>query len=70
MLNGGFNLLTKDDHLLIKEHVAFLPSCEAVSSSAIALPYMEGILEERDGNERRVRERGVERWNYDERGSR
>ena len=49
MLDGVFNLLTKDDHLLVEEGVTFLPSCEAVSGSARALPYMEGILEERDG---------------------
>ena len=49
MLDGAFNLLTKDDHLLIEEDVAFLPSCKAVSGSARALPYMEGILKGRDG---------------------
>ena len=75
MLSRGFKLLTKDEHLLIKEHVAFFPSCEAISSSAIALPYMEGILEERDGGgewwegesgggggERWEGERGGEEW--------
>ena len=49
MLDGVFNLLTKDDHLLVEEGVTFLPSCEAVTGSARALPYMERILEGRDG---------------------
>ena len=59
MLSGGFKLLTKDDHLLIKEDVTFLPSCKAVSSSAIALPYTEEILEERDGKGKEVED---EEW--------
>ena len=59
MLSGGFKLLTKDDHLLIKEDVPFLPSCKAVSSSAIALPYVKGILEERDGKGSEVGRRRV-----------
>ena len=57
MLNGGFKLLTKDDHLLIKEDVTFFPSCKEVSSSAMALPYMEEILEERDGKGREVEDK-------------
>ena len=53
MLNRGFNLLSKDYHLLIQEDVTFLLSCKG-SSSAIALPYMEGILQERDRKGRGV----------------
>ena len=60
MLSGGFKLLTKDDHLLIKEDVTFFSSCKAVCSSAIALPYMEGILEERWEGERGGGERSGE----------
>lgn len=74
MLDRVFNLLTKDDHLLVEEGVTFLPSCEAVSGSARALPYMERILEGRDGKggggqveeERDGGGDGRERWGREE----